>query len=143
MVRYNRSSLTLLLQIFLLSIAHQSVNAFQPALSVLSNHRLVHHRVHHPSPTIRVVNPPSYRFSQLSRDTTSDDEIEVVLVDPLILEVSKTLRRVSFFSWWSQVILSTVAAVILAFSKNVMNTNAMHRGPSLFLSGPGIILSAL
>ena len=88
---------------------------------------------------------PRRRSLLSSLDTTGDsgDSGNVLIVDPLILDVSKSLQRVSFFSWWAQVILSTISAVILGFAKNVMSTSASRSAsPGLLLSGPGLILSA-
>ncbi|GKY93634.1 hypothetical protein MPSEU_000330800 [Mayamaea pseudoterrestris] len=82
-------------------------------------------------------------FNPISNDSPLDNG-NLLVVDPVILEVSKSLQRVSFFSWWAQVILSTVAAVILGFAKNVLNQrgSGSSGGPNLFLSGPGLLLSA-
>jgi hypothetical protein len=94
--------------------------------------------------------PPTHRFAAEFNDGNhnnnniiSNSDGNILIVDPLILELSKTLQRVSFFSWWSQVILSTVSAVILGFAKNVMMSNAqLLNGPNLLFSGPGLLLSA-
>lgn len=76
-----------------------------------------------------------------------DDEM-IVKGDPLVKESSRLLRRTSWFSWWSQVILTTIATVILGFSKSVVGTSrqtaaAAYAPPNFFLSGVGIITSAV
>jgi hypothetical protein len=63
--------------------------------------------------------------------------------DPLVKETSRMLKRVFFFSWWAQVILTTVSTVILLFARNVVGP-ATGRGPApppFFLSGTGVLVS--
>jgi hypothetical protein len=69
---------------------------------------------------------------------------------PLLQDTSRMLRRVSFFSWWSQVILTSVSAVILAFARNAgrltnaSTANALPTGSSgFFLSGVGLVVSGV
>jgi hypothetical protein len=67
-------------------------------------------------------------------------------------ETSQLLRRVSWFSWWAQVILTTVSAVILVFAQNVFlsNTTTVLRSQQqnrsnytpLYFSGIGLFVSA-
>lgn len=93
-------------------------------------------------------------------DAGKESDAEVtpfVQKDPLIRETARTLRRVSWFSWWSQVILTVISSVILLFAKSVMTGQQQPRmvvgsammtagaggGPSFFLSGCGILLSAV
>ena len=81
-----------------------------------------------------------------------DDDIEKGPVfqqpPPLIQETSRILRRVSFFSWWSQVILTTVSGVILTFARRITiagtrDAAVLTAGPSFFLSGLGLMVSAV
>jgi hypothetical protein len=66
-------------------------------------------------------------------------------VDALVQLVSMRMRRVSFLSWWAQVILTTVSAVTLLFTKNVLNLEANPSNkaflPNYFLAGSSISLS--
>ena len=64
-------------------------------------------------------------------------------VDPLIAETSLKLRRVSWFSWWCQVILTTVSSVILLFARNVATRNrgTLAELPTFLLSGVGVAFS--
>jgi uncharacterized membrane protein len=77
-----------------------------------------------------------------------DDEEEDPLVIPsYLLTASKSLRRVSWFSWWSQVILTSVSGVILGFARRtlVQRQTALSTGntSSFFLSGIGLLVSAV
>jgi uncharacterized membrane protein len=63
--------------------------------------------------------------------------------DLVVKETSLVLKRVSWFSWWSQIILTTVSAVILSFSRSVVGRNAtVGPVPSFLLSGAGVLISA-
>lgn len=76
-------------------------------------------------------------------------------VDDLVQTISLRMRRVTFLSWWTQVILTVVSSVTLMFTRNVMNietvsvtaaaatasrsTSALV--PNYFLAGSSIVLS--
>lgn len=63
-----------------------------------------------------------------------------------LLDASKSLRRVSWFSWWSQVILTTVSGVILGFARRTLlqrNSALSSSTASFFLSGIGLLVSAV
>tara|TARA_B110001450_G_scaffold235313_1_gene239929 strand:+ start:67 stop:939 length:873 start_codon:yes stop_codon:yes gene_type:complete len=76
-------------------------------------------------------------------------------VDDLVQTISLRMRRVTFLSWWTQVILTAVSSVTLMFTRNVMNietvsvtaaaatasrsTSALV--PNYFLAGSSIVLS--
>jgi len=68
-----------------------------------------------------------------------------VQTDPVIRQTSKTLKRASWFSWWAQVILTTISGVILVFAKSVLAGRAYsgEPGPSFILSGAGLLLSSI
>lgn len=72
-----------------------------------------------------------------------------VQTDPIIRQTSKALRRASWFSWWAQVILTTISGVILVFAKSVLAGRgggayyAESGGPPFLLSGTGLLLSAI
>ncbi|KAG7365451.1 DUF3611 domain containing protein [Nitzschia inconspicua] len=71
-------------------------------------------------------------------------------LDALVEAVSLRIRRISWLSWWSQVILTTVASITLLFTRNVMNAEtamtaasaAFNRSllPNYFLAGSSISL---
>lgn len=77
------------------------------------------------------------------------DEDEIVSrrpnVDALVKLVSLRMRRVSFLSWWAQVILTAVSSVTLLFTRNVLNLEANPANkiflPNYFLAGSSIGLS--
>ncbi|MGK3733943.1 MAG: hypothetical protein ACI8RD_002063 [Bacillariaceae sp.] len=79
-------------------------------------------------------------------------------VDDLVQLVSLRMRRVTFLSWWAQMILTVVSSVTLLFTRNVMNldtassvagmasaaaTSANRAAllPNYFLAGSSIALS--
>lgn len=59
--------------------------------------------------------------------------------DPLIVDTSEVLGRVSWLSWWCQVILSVVASVTLMFARNVtsQSNQVSTIGPGFVLAGTG------
>ena len=64
--------------------------------------------------------------------------------DEVILSASKSLLRISWLSWWTQMILSTVSSVTLLFTKSVMSGGSSSKGSGgLFLAGSGIVMSFL
>lgn len=84
----------------------------------------------------------------MSLDQESEGE-----VDELILETSKSLHRISWLSWWSQVILTVVSSITLIFARNVIragiNSSSMSKatvggsGEGLLVAGTGLIVSFL
>jgi len=84
-------------------------------------------------------------------DATASRPLKVK-VDDLVQLVSLRMRRVSFLSWWSQVILTVISTVTLLFTRNVLNIEtspiglggpAVNRAllPNYFLAGSSIVLS--
>lgn len=82
----------------------------------------------------------------------SDDREAEVDVDDLIFETSKTLHRISWLSWWSQVILTVVSSITLIFARNVIragiNTSSNKAmvggsGEGLLVAGSGLLVSLL
>lgn len=67
-------------------------------------------------------------------------------LDTLVEAIALRIRRVSWLSWWSQVILTTVASVTLLFTRNVLSLQsgaaAVNRNllPNYFLAGSSITL---
>ena len=45
-------------------------------------------------------------------------------IDPLILRTSQALRASSWFSWWSQLILTVVSTITFVFARNVLQAQA-------------------
>jgi hypothetical protein len=87
----------------------------------------------------------SSRLFRASYDGDDDAQVEKTQppTDPLVKETSRLLKRVFFFSWWAQVILTTISTVILLFARNVVGPVA-GRGaapPPFFLSGTGVLVS--
>jgi hypothetical protein len=77
-----------------------------------------------------------------------EDGDEIVIRRPnleaLVEMIALRIRRVSWLSWWSQVILTTVASVTLLFTRNVLNlqSSTVDRNllPNYFLAGTSICL---
>lgn len=91
----------------------------------------------------------SFSNKQL-RSTASDDfsSAAVPTSDSVVVAASKTLRTASWFSWWSQVILTTVSTVTLLFARSVLSVTSpsqLSSGGSggFFLAGSGIVLSSM
>jgi hypothetical protein len=98
-------------------------------------------------------------YNKSNKDVDNDDELEVVIrkpkIDSLIEDVSFKMRRLAWFSWWAQVILTTVASITLLFTRNVMDLQFQGNAgsaaaaavsssamlPNYFLAGSGIIFS--
>jgi hypothetical protein len=90
--------------------------------------------------------PVSMSMSGFSEDGTTvpvpDDDVH-------IRNASLALRRISWFSWWGQVILTTVSSITLLFARSVLAANG--RGPNtasgiaggFLFAGSGIGLSVL
>ena len=79
-------------------------------------------------------------------------------VDDLVQLVSLRMRRVTFLSWWAQIILTVISSVTLLFTRNVMNldtassvagmasvaASSANRAallPNYFLAGSSLALS--
>lgn len=115
-----------------------SLNAFQVVLP--SNQQL--------NPRISVSSRQTATWSTARRaDGLDRGPSDPPLPDVLIVETSRALQRTSWFSWWSQVILTTISSVILIFARNVVGGGRSNRAmmgpvPSFILSGAGVIVSA-
>lgn len=90
-------------------------------------------------------NNNNFLSSALNLSTSYDnnDAEEVVQKDDLIILASKSLRRASWISWWSQVILTSVSAVTLLFARSVNRAGQNSGGGGFFLAGTGITLSTI
>ena len=84
-----------------------------------------------------------------------DDPNLDVHVDPLVRDTSLIMRRLSWLSWWAQLVLTTVSSVTLLFARNVITRVAPTAAspttstagaaaaamPNFVLAGTAIILS--
>jgi Protein of unknown function (DUF3611) len=91
--------------------------------------------------------PVDYSLRATTKDDSEEASTPFVQSNPLIRETARLLRRASWFSWWSQVILTVIAAVILLFAQSTstaMMVTPMRstNGGTFFLSGVGILISA-
>lgn len=90
---------------------------------------------------------PGALFSSSSH-TDESDRPRNKRPDGLIESTAYALRRTSWFSWWSQVILTTISAVILLFARSVglATTGSPAAGvksqasASFFIGGVGIAI---
>ena len=64
-----------------------------------------------------------------------DDPNLDVHVDPLVRDTSLIMRRLSWLSWWAQLILTTVSSVTLLFARNVITRVA----PTAAGTGAGMV----
>jgi hypothetical protein len=84
---------------------------------------------------------------KMAENSAEPDEYVVqVKVDPLVKDTSVLLRRLSWLTWWSQLILTTVSSFTLLFARNVIgtsNTGTIGTSvlPNFLLAGTGIVLS--
>jgi len=74
----------------------------------------------------------------------SDGDEEQPKQDGLVKLASLSLRRCSWFSWWAQVILTTISTITLIFARSVLSAGSRNgTPPGFFLAGTGISLSVL
>lgn len=74
-------------------------------------------------------------------------------IDSLIYRTSTTLRATSWFSWWSQVILTVISSVTFLFARNVMDAQVAgavgaplelrNIASKFFLPGLGVVISSM
>ena len=92
------------------------------------------------------------RMKQWGKSTTLQSEVEgrgetpTHKIDPVVRQASVLLRRLSWFTWWSQLILTTVSSVTLLFARNVIVGAAQPvvRGVSTFSpSLPNFLLAGI
>ena len=85
------------------------------------------------------------RLLRLQMTGSNSEEETVVKVDPLVQETSLLLRRLSWLTWWSQLILTTVSSVTLLFARNVIGLSQTQTSsnvlPNFLLAGTGIAIS--
>ncbi len=116
------------------------------------NHIHQHHN-HNLRLQFPVTSSPTYLSASTSSSpntTNNEDDDEI---DSLIVRTSNALRASSWFSWWSQVILTVISSITFIFARNVMTmptTTAAAIGQGgpitigkFFLPGLGIVASSL
>jgi hypothetical protein len=78
-------------------------------------------------------------------DSQSDNELIGSKIDPVVKDAALILRRLSWFTWWSQLTLTTVSAITLLFARNVIEAQsgaiAAPSLPNFLLAGVSIGLS--
>ena len=96
----------------------------------------------------RLHKPPSALFASNLSESLDSNNIEPE-ISPLIKSTSRQLQRLSWFSWWAQMILTTISTTILLFAASVVRgsraspNGAPAAAPSFFLSGVGLVVSAV
>ncbi|KAL7543749.1 hypothetical protein ACHAXR_013045 [Thalassiosira sp. AJA248-18] len=82
--------------------------------------------------------------------SSKNDDNNYQQIDSLIYQTSTTLRATSWFSWWSQVILTVISTVTFLFARNVMDAQAAATPMELsrvaskfFLPGVGVVVSTM
>lgn len=135
--------------VLLAGLIFPAISAFQVNKPQVRNFQVeVRTRVPSLPKTTTPCRSHSSRLFRASYDGDDDTDSQVEKgqqhnADPLVQETSRMLKRVFFFSWWAQVILTTISTVILLFARNVVGP-ATGRGPApppFFLSGTGVLVS--
>ena len=98
-------------------------------------------------PLHRTVPPPTtFPSLYMTNEEEGPPASSALSIDPAVQQVSLILKRTSWFSWWAQVILTTVSSITLLFAKGVLNSSSSIGGGSLakgvtpgtfFLAGSG------
>ena len=86
-------------------------------------------------------NNSELKSSTYDNDSSSGDNNMNGGIDPVIRDVATRLRRVNWFSWWSQVVLTVISSITLLFARSVLNalSSAYSTTPS---TAPGGFLFA-
>lgn len=96
--------------------------------------------------------PPLFAIKGAAPEDNGDESVaKVVKVDPVVKETAVLLRRLSWLTWWSQLILTTVSSVTILFARNVIGASTTTAAsaysminaslPNFVLAGLGIGLS--
>jgi hypothetical protein len=142
-------------------------NALVLLLSVLVSHSdafSIRHHIATRSSSVLLKYPPSYSFDDyklnsvifpvittrpmktLNTPTTLYSSSNMDM-DPIISEAALKLKRLNWFSWWSQVILTVVSSITLLFARSVLQAGKSNRSElvtgGFFLAGSGITVSFL
>ncbi len=125
---------------------HPSTRRKHGASSNISTTRTSSSSLHLSDNLFPFTTTKKFKFSRLSEN---DDECEggvVGPIDPLIKDSSTYLRRLNWFSWWSQVILTVVSSVTLLFARAVLKSGSNVGSPvtgGFLFAGCGVSLSFL
>lgn len=139
---------TACLMLFCLATVSSLVHSFSPSSSIVRVHRRTWtaNRQEQQSPSLHG-SKDLLRLRQqqkhglgwslgAQKDDDDDDDDDIVVPPPpsvpsrknpakkaqgIVAETSLTLKRVSWLSWWSQMILTVSSSVILIFAKNVVS----------------------
>lgn len=95
--------------------------------------------------------PPLFAKGAAPEDNGDESATKVVKVEPVVKETAVLLRRLSWLTWWSQLILTTVSSVTILFARNVIGASTTTAAsaysminaslPNFVLAGLGIGLS--
>ena len=138
--------------------AFQFLSATRGA-SVGGRYRSLSSSIHHPINTCKTLYSNQHDVKSTTATSssalflTNANDANIDEIDPLIYRTSKLLKRSSWFSWWSQVILTVISSITFLFARNVMETQTVGVVPSynsfgkvaskFFLPGLGIITSSI
>jgi Protein of unknown function (DUF3611) len=111
----------------LIALSIPSINGFSFHPRGISHRLLV-------SPTLRSSSFPKTPSFPLYQAT--DDETPIPAPEKLVAETSLRLKRVSWLSWWCQMILTVTSSIILIFAKNVV-AGVGDVQVNFFLAGTG------
>lgn len=119
------------------------VGSFQlsPTRTIATRGIISHHNNYH---NLIKQQQTSSSLSSYNNNSNNDQQI-----DSLIYSTSKVLRSTSWFSWWSQVILTVISSITFFFARNVMdaqqavNPMQFKVASKFFLPGLGIITSSI
>lgn len=108
-----------------------------------------------PSSTHHYPTPNSSSSSLFESSSGGYADKPEAISDVVVSSTSSALRTASWFSWWSQVILTTVSTVTLLFARSVLSVTIGSSQSSqtirsisggsggFFLAGSGIVLSSI
>ncbi|KAL3809189.1 hypothetical protein ACHAXA_000708 [Cyclostephanos tholiformis] len=120
-------------------VAHHSRRLPTPPLSLSSS-------IHSDSSTSPLRLSIHLQLSSSSSSPSSSSSSEI---DPLIYRASVALRASSWFSWWSQLILTVVSSITFLFARNVLSSTSSPTGGAatmmgkFLLPGLGIVVSSM
>ena len=124
---------------FIINNNLSGVGSFQlsPTRTIATRGIITHHNNYH------LIKQQTSSLSSYKSDNNDQQ------IDSLIYSTSKVLRSTSWFSWWSQVILTVISSITFFFARNVMdaqqavNPMQFKVASKFFLPGLGIITSSI
>ena len=123
---------------FIINNNLSGVGSFQLSpTSIATRGKITHHNNYH------LIKQQTSSLSSYKSDNNDQQ------IDSLIYSTSKVLRSTSWFSWWSQVILTVISSITFFFARNVMdaqqavNPMQFKVASKFFLPGLGIITSSI